>query len=74
MLGRSKHMQEMIIRLQKMGYPLDEAEKIASAAEETQRDKRWKLINSIVNVGFIAVTIGWIVYLSAGYSIKTLLF
>ena len=64
MLGRTKHMQEMIIlKLQKMGYSFDEAEKIASAAEESQREKRWKLINYIVNIGFVVVTLGWIALL-----------
>jgi|GEM_PF-2246381 hypothetical protein len=65
MLERSKQMHEiLIIKLQKMGYTLGEAEKIASTAEQARKERRWKLINSIVNIGFLVVTIGWIALLA----------
>jgi hypothetical protein len=46
-----------------MGYSMNDAEIIADFADNVLREEQRKLINKILNVGFIIVTTGWIIFL-----------
>jgi hypothetical protein len=60
-------MNDMIIRLLKMGYSMNEAEIIAYLADNVLQEERSKLINKIINkilnVGFVILTIAWVILL-----------
>jgi hypothetical protein len=56
-------MNDMIIRLLRMGYSMNDAEIIADFADNVLREEQRKLINKILNIGFIIVTTGWIIFL-----------